>query len=300
MDDIRLEKRRRGFISGRLLRSCLDRNAQRPVLPSQILVCRSIMLPIDIVIAEAIRLGLRVEPPSETHPFGPKSGKWILIQGRRCQVIPATVFNSCSDYPETRTAPLYVPRLDWADFMVYVAVPKSPDDSKTFYVVPRGALSADTSRALDSVFLQKYMNAWELLRTPHPSQALVRRKKVLSPALKALVMEAKRRNLQVQLLRKEKGSRNPLMFQHQAYIEGIPCAVMSATPIRGRQVVVLKRPVNELGAFVVYVVSGAQSNFTAFFVIPTGEVKKTTTRSLTSPWLEPYREAWHLLAAPVA
>ena len=255
------------------------------------------MKPIDLVVAEASRLGLQVAWPSETHPFGPKSGKWVLIQGRRCQVIPATVFD-CFDHPSSQAAPLYVPRLDWADFMVYVGAPKYPEDSKTFYVVPRGALSADSSRALDSAFLQKYVNAWELLATPPRHRTLVRRKKVLSPALKAVVMEAKRRNLSVRLLRKKKGSRIPLLFQHQLYIDGIPCAVMSATAIRGKPVVVLKRPANEWGAFVVYAVAGGQSDFDSFFVIPADEIKKTTTRSLTSPWLEQYREAWHLLAAP--
>ena len=246
------------------------------------------MLPIDLVSAEISRLGLRAEPPLEMHPSRPKSAKWILIEGRRCQVIPTTQATRCSL--------LYVPRTAWPDFLVYVAMPRSPNNTQAFYIVPRGALSADTTRAPDSSFLQKYLNGWEQLREKQDSRALLRRTKVLSAALKSVVMEARSRNLSVKLLRKANRSRLPLIFQHRVFIDGVRCTVMSATRIAGRTVIVLRRPVTNWGLFVIYVViePGTRSKM---FVIPSREVQRTTSRSMNSEWLKPYLDAWGLLAA---
>jgi hypothetical protein len=146
---------------------------------------------IDTVIAEAKTSALRIDRvPSESR-FRPSDHRRVLIEGRRCQVIPTKLRASNPEYPDVQYYAIYLPRTEWADFLIYVAYKEHP---LLLFIIPRGLLTKDTGLTPDS--LLPYQNNWECLHTASDGD-LARGFEELSPQLQAVVTRAKQRQLSI-------------------------------------------------------------------------------------------------------
>jgi len=251
---------------------------------------------ISLVIEEARRQGSDVEQIRRYHR---SQGARVVIEGRACQVIPARVFKPNRDYPKAQSIQLYLPRTNWPDFLLYVVKPNVDAEKRLFYIVPRGELSADTVRSLSSV--EQFKSAWHLLRTDLSRERFARHFKEFSSQLKAVQGAAKNNGLSVSFLKRRGWSRLPNVRQHRIFIEGRRCQVMAAPRCSAKpanpfwDVVRMAMPKDPWGDYVVYVVDSKEKNANHVFVVPRRDIQKTTTRSLSSEWLNHYYEAWHLL-----
>jgi hypothetical protein len=69
-------------------------------------------------------------------------GRFALIEGKRCQIVRTHYRATNPNLPKDVYIGLYLPRREWADFVIYVVRRIEPME---FYVVPRGLLSKDTA-----------------------------------------------------------------------------------------------------------------------------------------------------------
>ena len=260
------------------------------------------MLLIDLITEEAKRQGLRVQRLLRAPDRQAK--RWLLIGGRSCQAIPARVFHPDPDNPENEAVSLYLPRTDWPEFLIYVVEPETEGQQSSFYVVPRGALSADTARAPTSKQLKRYEDAWSLLATVPKGRETARRFRLLSWALRIAAQEAVRSGLHVTLVPHQKKTKLFRWRQHRVYIGGRRCHVMSAPRLstnpgnRAWKAVRLKDPKENWAEFIIYVAKGPpEPPRPLLFIVPRLKIQQTTTRTLSSPWLAEYANAWRLLSA---
>lgn len=256
------------------------------------------MREINSITEEARRQGFQVEPIEEFSGSG-LGRKRLLIEGRRCQIIPARSFKSNRDYPKRESIQLYLPRTSWPDFLIYVVKQRADSDKLGLYIMPRGDLSADTARSLSS--LKRFENAWHFLGADLPDEKFARHFRELSFSLKIVQDAAKRNGFSVSLVKRGGWSRVPDMFQHRILIHGRRCQVMSASRCSSDSddpswnTVRIKMPKEPWGGFVIYVVNPPEEDVSQIFVIPRCDISKTTTRSLLGDWLNHYYEAWQLL-----
>lgn len=166
-----------------------------------------------------------------------------------------------------------------------------------FFVIPRGILSFDTGRVETSEQLEICKNNWALLTQQKPTLPTKPRFKVLSHAIRSFLIAASQRGFHVSVVRRKR--RFPFAYQHRVIVADTPCSVMSAPRLspdskaKAHNVVLLKKPKDEWGQFVVYVVAGMNASLSSrFAIIPTSEVTHTTTRSLSSKWLSAYLDNW--------
>jgi hypothetical protein len=97
--------------------------------------------PIELVIAEATARGLRIERVPAQSNRSPVDKRVLLIDGKRCQVIPTRIGHPSPEYPHAEYFPLYLPRGDWPDFLIYVSFTEA---DPVFRVIPRIVMSKDT------------------------------------------------------------------------------------------------------------------------------------------------------------
>jgi hypothetical protein len=139
----------------------------------------------EIMLNNAAQLGLKVENAR----IRKRKGAFLRIEGRRCQLIPTRRLRSNPSYPQSRSRQLYLPRNHWPEFLIYI---DTEDSEPIFYVVPSGDLDKDTCRALTATELEKYRNAWNLLRDV-PAGARIRiRHRQLSPEQESVLQAAKK------------------------------------------------------------------------------------------------------------
>jgi hypothetical protein len=249
--------------------------------------------PISVVVNEAEARGLRVQRSLGKGARVPDP-RLLHIAGKPCQVIKTVHESSSPDYSYAKSLRLYLPRTGFADFLIYVAVDVVPP---TFYIIPRGVLSKDTARTEKS--LEEYRNAWHLL-TQAISPTLTERKfEAISAQLESVWSAAHQAGLEVELIRTAKGKkRNDYrsVFQRRVLVSGKQCAIYSAVRVNKNlelnpySIVILKTSRDSWPEFCLYLMEDG-----AVYVIPRGNITHTTTLSLNSPDLRPYRNAWDLL-----
>jgi hypothetical protein len=249
--------------------------------------------PIIAVVKEAEARGLRVQ---RSFGVGTKVSdpRLLHIAGKPCQVIKTVHESTSPDYSYAKSLRLYLPRTGFADFLIYVAVDVVPP---TFYIIPRGILSKDTARTEKS--LEEYRNAWNLL-TEAISPTLTERKfEAISSQLQSVISGAQQAGLEVELIRTKKGQRRNdyrSVFQRRVLVSGKRCAIYSGVRINKDldlnqyNIVILRASRDSWPEFCLYIVEDG-----AVYVIPRGTITHTTTLSLNSPDLRPYRNAWDLL-----
>ncbi len=249
---------------------------------------------IHFAIEEARHRGLDVKTEK------PHRGSFsrLLIEGRPCQAVPARRFGPNLRYSRAECIQLYLPRTRWPDFLIYVT--RLKDSAKpSFYIVPRGDISADTARTPAS--LESYKDAWHLVQMIPSGERTKREFKELSTAIRAVVKKAGEMSLSVSLFNRPP-RRLPNPYQHRALIQGHKCQVMTAPRCSANRdhdswkTVRITEPKDKWGEFVIYVVNPPEKSHRGFFIIPRGLINRTTSRTLSSPWLEAYADAWDLLA----
>jgi hypothetical protein len=256
-------------------------------------VKNEVQSPINAVVKEAEARGLRVERLVEVLTKVPDPRR-AYIAGKPCQVIKTVHESSSPKYSYAKSLRLYLPRTGFADFLIYVAVDVVPP---TFYVIPRGVLSKDTGRTERS--LEEYRNAWNLL-TDVISPTLTERKfEAISAQLEVVMSAARQAGLDVELIRTKKGKKRHdyrSFFQRRVLILGKQCAIYSAVRVNKDlelnqySIVMLKASRDSWPEFCLYLTEDG-----AVYVIPRGTITHTTTLSLNSPDMRPYRNAWDLL-----
>jgi hypothetical protein len=220
--------------------------------------------------------------------------KYIHIAGRPCQVSRTNAFHNSVEYPDTSALKIYLPRTGFADFVIYMPM---DSESSDFYIIPRGKLTKDTSLTPES--LEPYKNAWHLL-SDVSLDLMMRRKNRLSWQLQSIMLAAESRGLQFELIKTRKAIKRPNDFrvylQRRIMIEGKRCSIYSASGVprpneKECRVVVVKGPRDTWADFQLYLTKDGVT-----YVVPRGQISKTTSLSLNSPVLVPYQNAWHLLS----
>jgi len=249
--------------------------------------------PISVVVNEAEARGLSVQRSFASGTKVPDP-RLLHIAGKPCQVIKTVHESSSPEYSYAKSLRLYLPRTRFADFLIYVAVDMVPP---TFYIIPRGILSKDTGRTEKS--LEEYRNAWSLL-TEAISPTLTERKfEAICSQLKSVMNAAQKAGLEVELIRTEKGKRRNdyrSVYQRRVLVSGKQCAIYSAVRVNKDlelnqySIVILTASRDSWPEFCLYLTEDD-----AVYVIPRGTITHTTTLSLNSPDLRPYRNAWDLL-----
>jgi hypothetical protein len=176
----------------------------------------------QIMLNHAPQFGLKVE----NLRIRKRKGTFLRIEGRRCQLIPTRTLTSNPSYPRSRARQLYLPRTGWPEFLIYI---DAQGDEPIFYVVPSGDFDKDTCRSLTATMLEKYRNAWNLLRdVPAGARTRIRHRQ-LSPEQESVLQAAKSLGLSASLVRRADGFRRGTpYYQRQVEIERIRCQVKTA------------------------------------------------------------------------
>jgi hypothetical protein len=255
-------------------------------------------IPIEIVAAEAASHGLRVEriPVRSKRDIFDK--RRLLIEGKRCQVIPSQIGHPNVNYPQAEYFPLYLPRTEWPDFLIYV----TPDEiCPVFHVILRAEMSKDTGRTPET--LERYREAWDLLRQQPPES--LKKFETVSWQLEVIRSLAQKVGLEVEFIKTKKhrnGRRWPPVIKRRVLIADKKCAVFSATRISKNpekaqyNYAVFKVPDEEWPDFQLYVVRCVDEP-SYVFVVPRGHIDTTTSASLDHSELARYKNAWDLLTA---
>jgi hypothetical protein len=255
-------------------------------------------IPIELVVAEASVHGLRVERISVSSKRNIFDKRRLLIEGKRCQVIPSPISHPSAEYPHAEYFPLYLPRTEWPDFLIYLSL---NEIHPVFRIIPRAEMSKDTGWAPET--LERYREAWNLLSQQPPESP--KRFETISWQLETIRSLAQNVGLEVEFIKTKKhrgGRRWPPVIKRRVLIAGKKCAVFSATRINKNpekiqyNYVIFKVPDEEWSDFQLYVVR-CVGEPCYVFVIPRGRIEATTSASLDHSELARYKNAWGLLTA---
>src|SRR5882762_3249050 len=253
--------------------------------------------PIDFVVAEALSRGFRVErltTESKRHAF---DKRLLLVEGKRCQVIPSRRGHPNALYPHAEYFPLYLPRNNWPDFLIYVSLHET---SPIFRIISRAEMSKDTGWSPES--LEPYRDAWELLQQGVPNSAK-KKLEILSWQLQAVKTAAQNADLEVEFIKTKKhqdGRAWPPVIKRRLFIAGKKCSIFTAARIsqdpekREYNYAIFKASNEEWPEFQLYVIKGV-GNASDIFVVPRNHLITTTSASLDHPDLARYKNAWNLL-----
>ncbi len=253
--------------------------------------------PIDFVVAEALSRGFRVErlrTESKRHAF---DKRLLLVEGKRCQVIPSRRGHPNELYPHAEYFPLYLPRNNWPDFLIYVSLHES---LPIFRIISRAEMSKDTGWSPES--LEPYRDAWELLQQGVHDSAK-KKFETLSWQLQAIKTAAQNADLEVEFIKTKKhqdGRAWPPVIKRRLFIAGKKCSIFTAARIsqdpekREYNYAIFKASNEEWTEFQLYVIKGV-GNVSDIFVVPRDHLITTTSASLDHPDLARYKNAWNLL-----
>jgi hypothetical protein len=233
-----------------------------------------------VVLAHAEKLGIDSDMVDE---------RSLFLNGRPCQVIPATWFNN-SIYPQCTAMTLYMPRTEFADFLLYV-----PHESDDVFVIPRGLLEYDTTWSEQT--LTAYRNAWQLLQETSP-KLFVRRFAHLSPPLRRVISALEVRNIPYKLVRSKKGNERTqgrIYRQRRLLVNRRRCAIFTPKYIERTTtyspVVIFKTANDDWTEFMLYLLDED------FYVVPREQLPYTTTLTLSSSRIRDCKNNWDVLKA---
>jgi hypothetical protein len=254
---------------------------------------------IELVIGEAKSRGLRIvrlSAQSRRHVF---DKRLLMVEGRRCQVIPSRRGHPSAKYPHSEYFPLYLPRTDWPDFLIYVSL--TDETRLIFRVVPRVEMSKDTGLSPES--LECYRDAWELLKQDLPEAE--KEFEILTWQLQAVQQSCKNAGLEVEFIKTKKhqdGRRWPPVIKRRIMAAGKKCSIFTAARIsqdpkkQEYNYAIFKASQDDWPEFQLYVVKG-EGDQSDIFVVPRDHLTVTTSASLDHPELARYKNAWTLLTA---
>jgi hypothetical protein len=260
---------------------------------------RKMASPIDFVVAEALSRGFRVErlpTESKRHAF---DKRLLLVEGKRCQVIPSRRGHPNALYPRAEYFPLYLPRNNWPDFLIYVSLHETPT---IFRIISRAEMSKDTGWSPES--LEPYRDAWELLQQGVHNSA-EKKFEILSWQLQAVKTAVQNADLEVEFIKtkKHKDGRNwPPVVKRRVLVAGKKCAIFSATRISQDpeklryNYAIFKISHEKWHEFLLYLTRNVDDTCDVF-VVPRKHITATTSAALDHPELVRYKNAWGLLTA---
>jgi hypothetical protein len=240
---------------------------------------------IELVVREARARGLEVNRLPSNSRRNPFDKRLLLIEGKRCQAIPSRRAHPNPEYPQAEYYPLYLPRSEWPDFLIYVAPIELPIG---FFIVPRLEVSKDTGRSPGN--LEQYRDAWELL-TSGESESSIKKFEVLNWQLEAVTKSASSAGLTVEHIKTKKNQyaqRWPPIIKRRVIIAGKKCALYSAARLsqdpseREYNYALFKVSEDTWPEFQIHIVRSTDDS-PDLFVVPKGHITSETTASLA--WL---------------
>jgi hypothetical protein len=251
---------------------------------------------IDATVDEARANGLHVHRVSG---YGKTlDSRLLLIQGKLCQIVRSRQIAN-PDYPNAMNVPLYLPRTQLADFLIYAACTNIHEDF-SFYIVPRGLMTKDTAWSLST--MEQFHNCWDSLRKTSTPGITERRFTVLNWQLQTIIKAAEEASLEVTLLKRKNLRPWPIYAQRRILVATRRCAVYSCSrlsPDPNQQrydYIFLRRPKANWAEFQLCIVRDGPASFTTY-VIPIGVIPQKTTASLDNSCLQFYKNNWKLLVA---
>jgi hypothetical protein len=253
------------------------------------------MSPIELAISEAVSRGLRIERlpiRSKKHTY---DTRLILIEGKRCQVIPSKLGHPNDEYPDAECLSLYLPRDGWPDYLIYVL----SGNETSFWIIPRAEMSKDTGRTPES--LEPYRGAWDLLQRDLAQSP--KEFEVLSWQLQAVKASTQKAGFEVKFIPTKKhqnGRRWPPIIKRRILVGGRKCSIFSATRISQDpqklqyNYAVFRVPPDEWCDFQIYILKNLDT-VPEVFVLPRNHILKTTSVCLDHPELAKYKNAWSVL-----
>jgi hypothetical protein len=248
---------------------------------------RSPPMLIDVIAREAQARGLTCERADV--PKGLQN-KCVSIAGYPCQIVPMRLYARGKNSDLVLHA-LYLPRSDWPDFVIYALA--NGKDASRFFIVPRGEISKETGVCAPNNWLFKYENAWSLLSAGVPRAKLARRFDNMPRKLQVVIRKANELGLNVELIGKKN---NPARhMKDRLYVNSCKCQVMSAGGLKRKAharcpIIHIHPPKSSWADFLIFVVPSETVG--QIFIIPRSKVTKTTSTTLTSPWLNEYADNW--------
>ncbi len=244
-------------------------------------------LGLEIVIRQARRRGLVIEPSQDPHPWRGLNKKWLSIAGKPCQIMTAG-FDVNPQYPHRAYIRIGRPRPEWAEFFIYVVMDPEEKEEPYCLIIPKRVVRKDTILlAGEGSSLAPFENAWHLLRGDN-AQDVKDKLPDIARQTEAVIEEAERQGIYVERVRSKK--LYPTFYARRLLIGEKRCEIRRA--YFRHQGVNLNAPRTSWAEFIVYVVVGGPREF---LIIPRDKIERNTHRSLNTSPLKEYRRAWHLL-----
>lgn len=241
---------------------------------------------IEKLTTEARRHGLTVETIRVT-PGG--QFKWVLVGGRKCQLVTGRVIRTKPAYSHRPYERLYRPRRQWADFLIYFVEDREGKEEPYFLIIPRDRVRKNTVLVGGEGVLAQYTNAWHLL-VQRPAR--LRRLPDIKTPIDKVLREARRHGLQATRIGPKIKGKD--YYSRRLLVEGRRCEVRRAYPKHG-SCVHLNPPKSEWAEFVVYVLMGDKRKHLPMLIVPVGVILKQTFRSWNKEPLIKFADAWHQL-----
>jgi len=211
------------------------------------------------------------------------------IDGRPCQAIKSKWFEN---YPGCRAMTMYMPRNNFADFLIYV-----PDGHDVVYIVPRGKITHDTGWSESA--LEPYKDTWHLLKETAPA-LFERRAEALSRQLRRVIEEAEKRSLPYELIPTKRGlsrSSYRTYMQRRILIKARRCAIYTASLLTDRNQAwdgaVFQAPTDDWPEILLYILD--DDNGGDIYVVPREHFTSETSLSLDSSRIYDFKNAWCVL-----
>jgi len=209
----------------------------------------------------------------------------LYIEGRPCQAIKSKWYEN---FPGCRAMTMYMPRSEFADFLLYV-----PEGKDTVYIVPRGKIAHDTSWAESA--LEPYKEAWHLLKETAPLM-FERKMEVLSKQLLRIIAEAEKRNLPYELILTKRGKQGGdyrVYAQRRILIKGKKCAIFTASMLPESShpwdTAFYPSPKNDWAEILLYILGDD------IYVLPRNQIPHDTTLELQNSRIYDYKNSWCVL-----
>jgi hypothetical protein len=257
------------------------------------------------VIQAASAHGLKCEELPADKPGLFRFRKRLLIESRKCQIVPSLIKYVDGSRSEHMLRHLYLPSTEWADFLIYAASERRQPENRQpenfeFYIVPRGDATKSTVVCSPENWLLKYKDAWKLLTEDLPANRLARRYEKLNWKVAFVEDRAKSLGFKTELVKKavkNRPAQNRILINERR-CQTIALARLSADAKSERWNYVKVYASKQTWAeFLIFLLKTEGSEQVRVFVIPREHLQHDTTTALNAAWLNTYADNWRLLDA---
>jgi hypothetical protein len=259
------------------------------------------------VIQAASAHGLKCEKFPADKPGLFRFRKRLLIEDRKCQIVPSRIKYVEGSWSEHMLRHLYLASTEWADFLIYVASEQRQPENRQpeafeFFIAPRGDNTKSTVLCSPENWLLKYRGAWKLLTEHLPANRLARRFEPLNWKVAFAIDRAKSLGFKAEIV-KQAAKNRPA--QNRILINGRRCQTIALARLSANveserwNYVALHASKQAWAEFAIFLLKTAGSDHVHVFVIPRERMQRGTTTALSATWLNEYADNWGLLQTPV-